>query len=85
MRRTGLEEGWRAPLDERPWVEEHGERSRRREGRKQTCYDFDDGATRAVGRGGVIEEDGTNMENKHAKSECNIGNSSKIKTQPKDV
>lgn len=64
MRRTSLEEGWRAASEEQPGVEEHGKRSRRRGGRKQTCYDFDDGATQAAGRGGVMEEGGTNMKNK---------------------
>lgn len=65
MRRTGLEEGWRAALEVWPGAEEHRKRSRRRGGRKQTCYDFDDGATLAVGQGGVMEEGGTNMKNKH--------------------
>ncbi|TNN45516.1 hypothetical protein EYF80_044300 [Liparis tanakae] len=47
-RRTGLEEGWRAALEQRPRAEEErGKRSRRREGRKRTCYDFDEDATRA--------------------------------------
>lgn len=61
MRRTGLEEGWRAALDEQPGVEEHRKTSMKRGGHKQTCYDFDYGETQAVGRGGV----GTNMKNKH--------------------
>lgn len=65
MRRTGLEEGWRAALAEWPGAEEHGKKSRRRGGRKQTCYDCDDGATQAVGRGGKIEEGGNDMGNKH--------------------
>lgn len=47
-RRTGLEEGWRASLAEEPGAREYGRRSRRRGGRKQTCYDFDDGAAQAV-------------------------------------
>lgn len=51
-RRTGLEEGWRAALCEQSGVRECGRRSRRRGGRIQTCYDFDDGVTKAVGRGG---------------------------------
>lgn len=51
-RRTGLEEGWRAALDEQPRVKWCGRRSGRREGRTQTCYDCDDGVTKAVGRGG---------------------------------
>lgn len=65
MRRTGLEEGWRAALEEQPGVEGHRKMSRRRGGRKQTCYDFDGGATQAVGQGGVMEEGGINMKNKH--------------------
>lgn len=64
MRRTGLEEGWRAALEEQPGTEENGKRSSWRGGRKQTCYDFDDGATQAVGQGGVMEEGGINMKNK---------------------
>lgn len=67
MRKTGLEEGWTAALEERPGAEEQGKGSKRRGGRKQTCYDFDGGATQAVGQGGVIEEGGTNIENKHKK------------------
>lgn len=51
-RRTGLEEGWRASLAEEPGAREYGRRSRRRGGRKQTCYDFDDGAAQAVREGG---------------------------------
>lgn len=47
-RRTGLEEGWRVSLAEEPGAREYGRRSRRRGGRKQTCYDFDDGAAQAV-------------------------------------
>lgn len=50
MRRTGLEEGWRASLEEEPGAKEHGKRSRRRGGHKQTCYDFDDDAAQAVGQ-----------------------------------
>lgn len=65
MRRTDLEEGWRAALEELPGVEEHGKRSRKRGGRKWTCYDFDDGATQAEGQGGVMEEGGIDMKNKH--------------------
>lgn len=67
MRRTSLEEGWRAALEEQPGAEEHGKMSRRTGERKQTCYDFDDGATQAAGQGGVVEEGGTDMKNKHKK------------------
>lgn len=53
MRRTGvLEEGWRAALEERPGVGEHGERSRMTKGHKRTCYDFDGGWRQAAGREG---------------------------------
>lgn len=51
-RRTGLEVGWRASLEVRPEVLEHGIRSRRRGGHKQTCYDFDGSAMQAAGREG---------------------------------
>lgn len=65
MRRsTGREEGWRAAVEERPGVKEHGKRSMRRGGRKKTCYDFDEGATQAGGQG---EGSGTNMKNKDIK------------------
>lgn len=77
MSRTRLEEGWRAALEEQPGVEEHGRMSRRTGGRKQTCYDFDDGATQAVGQGGVMEEGGTDMKNKHKE----IKNTKHIKQQ----
>lgn len=80
MRRTSLEEGWRAASEEQPGAEEHGKRSRRRGGRKQTCYDFDDGATQAAGRGGVMEEGGTNMKNKQKKLKTqNTSKKNKIK------
>lgn len=77
MRKTSLEEGWRAALEEQPGAEEHGKMSRRTGGRKQTCYDFDDGAMQAAGQGGVMEEGGTDMKNKHKKLKTqNIYNSS---------
>ena len=50
MRRKGLEEGWRASLEEQRRAKEHGKRSKGRGVHKQTCYDFDDGAVQAVGQ-----------------------------------
>lgn len=64
VRRTCLEVVWWAVLEEQPGVKEREKRSRRKGGRKQTCYDFDGGATQAAGRGGVTGEGGANMENK---------------------
>lgn len=61
---TCLAEGLRASLAIQPWVEEHGKRSKRRGEHKETCYEFD-GTVQAVGQVKVMEEDGTNMENKH--------------------
>lgn len=71
-------------MEERPGAGEHGKRSRRRGGRKQTCYDFDDGATQAVNQGGVMEEGGATMKNKHKeikthKKYLNIENNRQIK------
>lgn len=47
-------------MAEQPGAREYGRRSRRRGGRKQTCYDFDDSAAQAVRVGG-----GANMKHKH--------------------
>lgn len=52
-------------MEELPGAEEHGKRSRRKGARKRTCYDFDDGAMQAAGRGWVMEKVGINMKSKH--------------------